>query len=563
MKDTLIKAGLVFFFALDGHFLQQVFAQTEEREGRLEDTEIVVEKDRVIELPEAARNYQKIHIEPPAVLDRTIKYSFNDYKLPNQNIRLAMRVLTIKQEELAPLDGNYVKAGFGNYLTGYLKGHFHNTRSKDYNFGADVSHISSGRGPVGIPGINYSGVSNSRLGLNGEMFLNQVTVGGKLHYGRDKHYFYGFNPDQEDFEKEDLKQVFNRIGAHAYLKTNQAEALLQFNAGLGFQYLRNSYNARESNFNVNVTSAYFLDKFSQLRVDSDLSLVSYTDTMSQSRAFFKLRPRYERDMDLLKISVGATIAYTGDTVNSARKFNFYPALQADFQAIGNRLILFAGLGGDLHRVTLNDLTQENPFLAPNLRIADTNKGLDLYAGFTGNVTKELQFAGRVAYQSFRNLYFYNNSHSDSAKFELVYDDGTTGVVNVHGEITFNASETVRVGVKADYNSYKMASLEKPFHRPALQATAFGSVNLGDKIFINSELYYIGSTHATVFRPQSGTEVLRQTDTIIDLNLKGDYRFSNNFSSFVMANNLFAQKYQRFLNYPYKGLNVIAGVTYSF
>jgi hypothetical protein len=565
MKVTFLKVAFIALFGLGGSIGTKTFAQSDGK-GRLEDAEIVVEKDRVIELPEASRNFQKIAIDPPTPRDRAIDYNFNDYRLPNQDIRLAMRVLTVKQEPLPHLDGNYIKAGVGNFLTGYLKGHFHNTRSKDYNYGADISHLSSGRGPIGVPGINYSGVSNSRIALNGEAFMGDVTLGGKLNYGRDQHFFYGFNPEIlniRGLEKDTIRQVFNRIGAQTYVKNNQAESLLQYNLGLGFDFVRDAYNARESNVQVNLASGYALDKFSQIRVDGNLSLVNYTDEFSQSRTFFRLRPTYERDMDLLKVTVGATIAYTSDTVNSARQFNFYPAIRAGFEAIDKKLILFAGLEGDLTRVTLNNLTRENPFLAPNLRIADTNKGLDVYAGFTGNITKEVQLTGRVAYQSFRNLYFYNPSMADSSRFDLVYDDGTTNVLNIHGELIFNASEKVRVGVKGDYNSYSLTELERPFHRPALQATAFGTVNIGEKIFLNSELYYISSTYAQVFRPQTNTFALRQTDTIIDLNVKGDYRFSKNFSSFVMANNLFAQQYQRYLNYPGQGLNIIGGITYSF
>jgi len=58
-------------------------------------------------------------------------------------------------------------------------------------------------------------------------------------------------------------------------------------------------------------------------------------------------------------------------------------------------------------------------------------------------------------------------------------------------------------------------------------------------------------------------VLRQTDTIVDLNLKADYRFTNNFTIFAMANNLLGKKYERFVNYPGKSINLIGGVTYSF
>ena len=179
-----------------------------------------------------------------------------------------------------------------------------------------------------------------------------------------------------------------------------------------------------------------------------------------------------------------------------------------------------------------------------------------------NIANYVQLNARVAYQNYRNLYFYNNSPLNPAKFELVYDDGVTNVLNFYTEASFNYSDEIRLGVKADYNNYNTASLEHPFHRPELMASVYGTYNFYDKILFNSELYYIGSSFGQVTRPD-GTVELRETDTIVDLNLKADYRFTNNFTVFLMANNLFGKKYERFVNYPGKSLNLIGGVTYSF
>jgi outer membrane cobalamin receptor len=62
---------------------------------------------------------------------------------------------------------------------------------------------------------------------------------------------------------------------------------------------------------------------------------------------------------------------------------------------------------------------------------------------------------------------------------------------------------------------------------------------------------------------AGIGFISETDNIIDLNLKADYRFSDKFSTFVMLNNILNRKYERFTNYPNKGLNVIGGISYTF
>ena len=60
---------------------------------------------------------------------------------------------------------------------------------------------------------------------------------------------------------------------------------------------------------------------------------------------------------------------------------------------------------------------------------------------------------------------------------------------------------------------------------------------------------------------SGTT--RELDPITDLHFQADYLFSNRFSAFVEVRNIFAQNYERFMNYPSRGIMFLGGITYSF
>ncbi|WP_242918725.1 hypothetical protein [Pontibacter liquoris] len=563
MKNKLRIASLAIVLSVGYSYMNSVQAQNNAgwNEGaKLEDAEVVVEKNRVIELPQAARNFEKFHINPPEAGPRSVTYRYNDYRLTQQEIDLQMKVLTIKQDELTKLYGNYLKAGLGNYGTLYLKGYFHNKRSKVADFGADVSHIASARGPVDK---SNSAVANSAIGLHGERYLQGLTVGGKLNYGRDKYNFYGYDQDVErEVDKDTIRQVFNRFAAEAFLHNKTSGAPFLFKGDIRFNYLNERYNMSESNVAVGVRSDYTIDESSVFKIDADLSMVAHKDSATATRTFFKVNPTYERQLNAIRLSIGANLAYTGDEVNDAKNLNIYPMVRISAEPIKGNLLVYGGLGGDLQRVTLYQLTQENPWLAPNVQVADINKGLEVYGGFDANIYNYVHLVGRVAYQNYRNLYFYNNSRADSSKFELVYDDGVTNVLNFFADASFNYSDEIRLGLKVDYNKYNTASLEKAFHRPEMAASVYGTYNFFDKILFNSELYYIGSSFGKIYRPD-GTSVLRETDAIVDLNLKGDYKFTNNFTIFVMANNLFGNKYERFVNYPGKSINLIGGITYSF
>ncbi|MEJ8755374.1 hypothetical protein WG947_00075 [Pontibacter sp. H259] len=562
MKNKIRKASLAIVLCVGYAYLNSAQAQNNGwGEGaKLEDAEVVVEKNRVIELPSAARNFEKFKVEPPAVVDRAVKYRFEDYRLPEQDIELQMRVLTIKQDELTKLYGNYLKAGLGNYGTLYLKGFFHNKRSENSSFGANVSHVSSARGPEVK---SQAAVSNTNLALHAEKYLPGFSIGGRLGYERDKNHFYGYAPSlQTEVDEDTTKQVFNRVHANGYIHNQTSGAKLIYKTGVKLNYLKDHFNLSEVNAAINLNSEYSIDTLSGFRVNGDLSFVSHKDSSTVSRTFFKLNPSYERQFGVARVTLGANIAYTGDEVNDARQFNIYPQFRLGLEPIEDNLLLYLGLGGDLQRVTLYELTKENPWIAPKVDVADINKGLEVYGGFSANLSNYVHLTGRVAYQNYRNLYFYNNSRADSTKFDLVYDDGVTNVFNIYSEAVFDYIDEIRLGLKLDYNKYNTASLDHAFHRPELMASAFATYNFYDKILFNSELYYIGSSFGRVYRPD-GSFVTQETDNIIDLNLKADYKFTNTFTVFLMANNILGNKYERFVNYPVKSINVIGGVTYSF
>ena len=49
----------------------------------------------------------------------------------------------------------------------------------------------------------------------------------------------------------------------------------------------------------------------------------------------------------------------------------------------------------------------------------------------------------------------------------------------------------------------------------------------------------------------------------DLNFKTEYLFSETFSAFIQLNNITSSKYPLFLNYPVRGFQATAGITWSF
>ena len=99
-----------------------------DQEGDLEDSQVIIEKDRKIDLPQVNRDFKKV---PEIKLNQSVfDVEFNSRQfIPNlSSLAPRIRVLTIQDEKLEKLYANQVKIGGGNYGASYLEGNFASKR---------------------------------------------------------------------------------------------------------------------------------------------------------------------------------------------------------------------------------------------------------------------------------------------------------------------------------------------------------------------------------------------------------------------------------------------------
>lgn len=588
-------AGLTASFVLAGVLAAAIapaaMAQPTKKKttGQIEEAEIEIVKERVNQLPTATRNFDKIKLPAAPKTDRKVAYTFPDFRLPADRLAPSVKVLTIRAEEPAPLTGNFVKAAIGNYGTFYGRGYFHSTRNTDHAYGLDVKHVSSIQGA--IDGKN-SRMSETSAHLMGELYRGTAAFGANLDFGRERYNFYGYEAAANESdptkrpptpESGDIKQVFNRFAVKAYAHNRDPEQQLTYDAGIGFRHWGDNFDASENDVRLNAKLGYALGESSRVTVVADASFISDKSVLTgnlpqpapgvtevtRSRTFVQATPAYEFLRNSIAFSVGATVGYSSDTATSVSKGVIYPAIRLGYTVEPEKFMVYAGLGGALQRVTRYDLTTENPWLNSNLNVADTHRGPTIYAGFTSTPARGLEFNVKATYARDRNLYFYANNAIDPTKFDLVYDDHATGVLNLHGEVLYNAAEKFRLGTRMDYNKYALKNLPQPFHRPEFQGSVFGTYNVFDKLMVGVEGYFYSASYGISYRPAATAgaarvpDFYRATDPIVDLNLRADYRITPKISIFAMGNNLANRQYQRFYGYPVKRINVLAGATYTF
>ena len=84
-----------------------------------------------------------------------------------------------------------------------------------------------------------------------------------------------------------------------------------------------------------------------------------------------------------------------------------------------------------------------------------------------------------------------------------------------------------------------------------------------KVNVWAEIFAYGKRYAieTGLPMVSGTEV--ELDGFFDINLGVDYLVNERLTVFANGTNLLNQNYERFLNYPVQGFQVMAGVAFRF
>jgi hypothetical protein len=562
-------------------------AQTEGNDARLEDTEIIVEKSRTNELPPASRNFEQLRIPPPPPVKKAVKYEFLDFPLPGRPLPVTPRPAPLKQENAAPVPGVYVEAGFGNYGTPYARLGAHTKPSASFRAGLDARHQSSSSGP--IDDKNSGGGTTAAVG-EAEFYSKAAAIGARAGFERTSTHFYGYDRALKDYYKsktDSLLQTHTRLNAEITLRTTDVKAAFQGDLAAGVRSWQSKLDEKETDIYARFGLGFALDETNRFTVKGDVSNLSYESFVKQTRNFAQGTLAFEHDGARVDATLGATIGYTSDTLNNAKKFNVYPAVRVSLQAIEDRLVIFGGAGGGLERTTLYNLTRENPWLAGSraeatnldgsvglgLAVADVNRQLSFYGGLSGSPARAVRVLGRVTYNRFRNLYFYNPRAVDSMRYELTYavhpdgsrggDDQVVTNLNIHGEVTVDIGQKVQVALKADADTWSADSLTEAYHRPSWQGTLTSSFAVTDKLRISPEAYLISATKALGAVGVTGVRPVRETDMVVDLNLRAEYQITPQFRIFALGQNLTGQKYQRFLNYPVRGITAIAGLGYQF
>jgi len=540
-------------------------AQQNKKEGSIQNEDIVIDKERKIELqPQVSRSFDALNEIENQKKGRKMKYDFVERRWEGLNLP------TLTNTILSPRDGdeltsaygskfqNVVKVGVGNYGHTLLNAHFGFNPSENQFRGIYVSHDANRKGP----NLSTNSARNdNEIKLYSKTFTNNYLLNGSIDYKRSSASFYG-RKDFVNIPNDDFLNInYDKFNYNGSISNAKKDAKIDYIAKSGLTFITSNKLDKEWVWESKIQTVMKLNENLFAYFNGDMTLSEYTSLGNNRRQLYRVKPSFLFKNNRVSVHAGINVVNEKDRIEGENQTSLFPVVKVDFKPT-DFLHIFAGLGGDTYFNTYDATIRQNPWLARNIQLKNTQQTANIFGGFKGTNERNIDFEVKVDYSEFSNLNFFTNTLADSSKFELIYTGGQkkVQVLNVSGQFNYQINERFLSVFKFDYNSYSnLGELEKPFGRPMLNISFTNSITFKDKIIISPDVYYMNGLYGWNAIERKSIKL----DDILDLNLKVNYLVTKKFNAYVSTNNLLGKNYQRYLNYQTLGLNYTVGLAYSF
>ena len=303
---------------------------------------------------------------------------------------------------------------------------------------------------------------------------------------------------------------------------------------------------------------------------------NYSNTNAIKYGFtnFGIAPSFVMNEDDWTINIGVGLFYSLGTQNNSNKFYVYPQINSSLKVVGDLMIFYAGAEGNLEQNTYSDFVNQNHFLSPTLDIRPTDKQYDVFAGLKGKLTNTVSYNLRASYVNERNkaLFKSNDYNEDTTNenyafgnsLQVVYDD--TKTVSFYGELKADISEDVTFGVDGTFSSYTNDIQSEAWNLPAVKLNANVDFNITEKWYAGAKVFFVGERKDQ----KLNTDLVNITvpspitlDSYFDVNAHVGFKYNDQLTAFLKANNITNKGYQKWLDYPVQGFQIVLGANYKF
>lgn len=554
MKDIRRAIRILLIICAGSVFTVALFAQQEEVRVVKPYNPTLSGAEKIQLLPNLD---EEIVYDPPQFTYQLFQKKHNS-KFRVEPIRAARMV----QMPLNKLYKSQLTLGMGNYLTPLAELNVNQLRSRNGTFGLNLKHHSM-NGKVKLDNdLKADAGFNENLGeIFGSRFLKKAVLDYKAGASYNSYVHYGVDPDMDSvLSREDAVHPYFTAAGGIGLHSMHADSFhFNYDASLEYYYFTHQFDQVEHGANVDFE---FDKKLRTIDIAGKAGVAFYGhspdwDTVLGNHTMIWLNPHIAKSSAEWKFTAGFN-AYS-EIENNFMTLHFYPKATFQFNIVKEVIVPYFGVDGFLESNNYRKTVEENPYVVPGLALRPTNHKLIAYAGLKGRFSDAVAWNIKGSYSIIDDQYFFVNDTSSElrSQFSVVYDDIT--LMNLHGELTVRPTDSWKVFLKGNYYKYTLVREDYAWNKPSFDISFQARYNMSDKIRVNAGIYAIGQRYYENFNPAVDPETLPLT---IDANLGIEYRFSKLLSFWARFNNLAAQKYYLYNQYPSYRFRAMLGLTYA-
>ncbi|MEP3387838.1 MAG: TonB-dependent receptor [Reichenbachiella sp.] len=548
MKMVVKNIVLVGFFLASSQLAQAQSA--DEVDGEVQDAEILIEKERKIELSKEVKLYEFIKWKPERItpVSDPSDFKWYIYDVANEPMQFEPAKATVDQK------GNsyqhYGKLGFGNYASPLVDVSLNSLDDPNRIIGLNVKHESFGKGEVDD---ENSASAASEVNLYGALIGEQVKLESAINYRLENNYYYGY-PTGTVVDKTDIKHNGNFLNIGLSGRDMKSEDSWAYQAALNFKHYSDNFEAKENTLAFDLTGSYE----ENIYLDTEVRLSGYKDTgIDESRAYFRLNPYYRLMLNELTLDIGLSFSVQNDDLPDLSSSKIFPFAKARY-ALSPEYSVFAQLDGGYTFNSLYAFATDVGILNQSVGIANSERLFDLSGGISGKPADRLSVSAEVGFQSIRYLPILVNNVTDQSRMDITYDVEESKVFTFKGVAQYEINDQHQVSAGLNLFGYSSDGYDQIYHRPTSKLLISGDHQIIPKLNAKWNFTLI---NGIVGQDLSLTDVDVALDPILKLDLGLHYQIKEQWGIFLSGENLINKNYSRYLHYPQRGIQIKVGATF--
>ncbi|WP_336513798.1 hypothetical protein [Pollutibacter soli] len=476
------------------------------------------------------------------------------YQIPVQPVMPGLQPIALKplameiDSNSSWVNSNYVKVGFGNLTTPYVKAGL-SLGTQDTRFNVFADHISS-RGK-----IDYQ--DYSRTGFSGHFFShvgNNLEFHAKAGFNQDQYYQYGFDQSAHSFAKEDLRQRFTTTSGEAGLRNlSPTEFGLSFAPVLKINGFRDNKDNNEFNaiLDAPLNKSVGDNMAIMLGLRADITRYQPAQLKSITNNLFSVPVSFIYSKPNLRLQAGAAPAW------DQGKFTLLPDFMAEFPVADEKWIIQAGWISYFDKGNYKRFASLNPYLNAPDSLRNT-RITEVFGGFKGVLFSKLSYNLKVGGVEFRNLPLFVNDKVSGKSFDILFEEKLRAF-KFQAELGYTLGENVSVlaGLTL-YNFGKQVYQPRPWGIIPTEFYTHVRWKIIKDLWFKTDLFM---WEGAVYQKQDNSA--DRLPGAFDLNAGLEFRVMKNLMLWAQFNNITNSKYQRWSQYDVYGFNMLGGVTFTF